>query len=52
MQILSARVAYWFLYFNYEDDILKKSEGKILETAKVIVIVKLSILRFFFGFHR
>ena len=37
LEKLSARVAYWkFSLFNCEDDILKKSGMKIIETAKVI----------------
>ena len=41
MQILSARVAGWsFLHFNCEDDILKKTANKIIETAKVMMIMK------------
>ena len=41
-----------FLDFNCEDDILKKSAEKIIKAAKVIVIIKLSILRFYYSFHR
>ena len=41
MQILSARVAIvgGFLWFNCEDDILKKSANKVVETAKVMMIM-------------
>ena len=39
MQILSARVAVArFFYFYCEDDILKKSANKIIETAKEMII--------------
>ena len=41
-----------FLYFNCKDDILKKSANKFIETAKVIIIMKYSILRIYYGFHR
>ena len=41
MQILSASVACWRLsLFNCEDDILKKSDNRIIKTTKVMVIIK------------
>ena len=39
-----------FLDFNCEDDILKNSANKIIDTAKVMVIIKIFILRFYHGF--
>ena len=41
-----------FFNFNCEDDILKKSANKNGETAKVIVKMKSSIVRFYYDFYQ